>query len=111
MRHPFGGDVSCVTPGAEGTAPFGPCANSTLFAIFLSKLLQPPLKVGTLPCLPEEIAEGVPLALREVDAHLILLEPKRALRRPLFLGHFREEMPPVPRPLGRQSFEHRAELG
>src|SRR5580700_8824247 len=41
-----------------------------VFAILELELLDPSLKIGVLPRLLNEIAERVPLALRELHAHL-----------------------------------------
>src|SRR5271157_534616 len=116
VQHPKRGDVSFPPPGAEGTAlrkrgPRHRFARSTLFAILELKLLQPPLNLGDGPRFLEQVAQGVPFFLGELDAHVALPKPKRELRWPLLLGPRHEEMPTVPRTRGRPSFEHGVKLG
>src|SRR5260221_2798499 len=72
--------------------------------------MHPPLKLGDRPRLLEQFAQGAPFVLGEVDTYIVLSKPKRE-RWPLVLGQRREEMPAVPRTLGRPSFEHGPELG
>src|SRR5438876_3491143 len=91
IRHPLWGDVSVQLPVPKAPLHAKRAANqrfalSTLFAILQLKLLYPPLNLGNRPRVLEQFAEGIPLALGEVDGHTVVPELKRKLRTTFLFG-------------------------
>src|SRR2546429_2565851 len=115
IRHPLRGDVSVQLPVPKSPLHAKRAANqrfalSALLAILQLELLYPPLNLGNRPRVLEQFAEGIPLALGEVDGHTVVPELKRKLRTTFFFGDCHEEVPTTPRMLCRPSFEQGPKL-